>query len=29
VHVSRLRSKLEGSATVRGIRGLGYRLEDI
>ncbi|WP_430391493.1 response regulator [Dyella sp. 20L07] len=28
VHVSRLRSKLGGSATVRGIRGLGYRLED-
>ena len=28
VHVSRLRSKLGTSATVRGIRGLGYRLED-
>ncbi|MHA6205035.1 response regulator [Dyella soli] len=28
VHVSRLRSKLGSSATVRGIRGLGYRLED-
>ncbi len=28
VHVSRLRSKLGGAATVRGIRGLGYRLED-
>ncbi|HEX7814861.1 response regulator [Dyella sp.] len=28
VHVSRLRSKLEGSANVRGIRGLGYRLEE-
>lgn len=29
VHVSRLRGKLEGAATVRGIRGLGYRLEDL
>lgn len=28
VHVSRLRSKLGESASIRGIRGLGYRLED-
>jgi DNA-binding response OmpR family regulator len=28
VHVSRLRSKLGDAATVRGIRGLGYRLDD-
>jgi two-component system OmpR family response regulator len=28
VHVSRLRAKLGESATVRGIRGLGYRLDD-
>ncbi|MGC1547382.1 MAG: response regulator [Rhodanobacter sp.] len=28
VHVSRLRAKLGNAATVRGIRGLGYRLED-
>jgi two-component system, OmpR family, response regulator len=28
VHVSRLRAKLGDAATVRGIRGLGYRLED-
>jgi len=28
VHVSRLRSKLGDSASIRGIRGLGYRLED-
>lgn len=28
VHVSRLRSKLGADATVRSIRGLGYRLED-
>jgi two-component system OmpR family response regulator len=28
VHVSRLRAKLGEAATVRGIRGLGYRLDD-
>jgi DNA-binding response OmpR family regulator len=28
VHVSRLRAKLGADATVRSIRGLGYRLED-
>ncbi|GLQ48135.1 DNA-binding response regulator [Dyella lipolytica] len=28
VHVSRLRAKLGDAATVRGIRGLGYRLDD-
>ncbi|WP_329741678.1 response regulator [Dyella sp. A6] len=28
VHVSRLRAKLGSDATVRSIRGLGYRLED-
>jgi two-component system OmpR family response regulator len=29
VHVSRLRAKLGEAATVRGIRGLGYRLDDV
>ncbi len=29
VYVSRLRSKLEGAAVVRVIRGVGYRLDDI
>jgi DNA-binding response OmpR family regulator len=28
VHVSRLRAKLGDAATVRSVRGLGYRLED-
>jgi DNA-binding response OmpR family regulator len=28
VHISRLRAKLGSDATVRSIRGLGYRLED-
>lgn len=29
VHVSRLRAKLGNGATVRSVRGLGYRLEDV
>jgi two-component system, OmpR family, response regulator len=28
VHVSRLRSKIGGAATIRSLRGLGYRLEE-
>lgn len=28
VHISRLRSKLEGAVTIRALRGLGYRLDE-
>jgi DNA-binding response OmpR family regulator len=27
-HISRLRSKLDGAAVIRAVRGLGYRLDE-